>query len=128
SAHAGIWIAAIIFSAIHFQFYGFMPRLMLGALFGYLYYYSGSLIYPIVAHIFNNALTVVAVYLNKMDVMEFDIEGGAELNWYYVVLGVVIFFVNFRAFISNTSKRENDKDMAEWQKVFESDSPIRVEI
>lgn len=128
SAHAGIWLAAIIFSAIHFQFYGFLPRLMLGALFGYLYYCSGSLIYPIIAHILNNALTVVAVYLNKIGVMEFDIEGGAELNWYYVVLGLVIFFVSFRAFISKTPKIENEADMAEWQKVFESDSPIRAEI
>lgn len=128
SAHAGIWLAAIIFSAIHFQFYGFLPRLMLGALFGYLYYCSGSLIYPIIAHTLNNALTVVAVYLNKIGVMEFDIEGGAELNWYYVVLGLVIFFVSFRAFISKTPKIENEADMAEWQKVFESDSPIRAEI
>jgi membrane protease YdiL (CAAX protease family) len=128
NAHAGIWIAAIIFSAIHFQFYGFLPRLMLGALFGYLYYYSGSLVYPIVAHILNNALTVVAVYLNKMDVMEFDIEGGAELKWYYVVLGLVIFFISFKAFISNISKGENEEVMAGWQKVFESDSPIRAEI
>lgn len=128
SAHAGIWLAAIIFSAIHFQFYGFLPRLMLGALFGYLYYCSGSLIYPIIAHILNNALTVVAVYLNKIGVMEFDIEGGAELNWYYVVLGLVIFFLSFRAFISKTPKIENEADMAEWQKVFESDSPIRAEI
>lgn len=128
NAHAGIWIAAIIFSAIHFQFYGFVPRLMLGALFGYLYYYSGSLVYPIVAHILNNALTVVAVYLNKMEVIEFDIEGGTELNWYYVGLGLLIFFVSFKAFISNIPKGENKELMAGWQKVFESDSPIRAEI
>src|SRR5690606_22815032 len=104
NAHAGIWIAAIIFSAIHFQFYGFLPRLMLGALFGYLYYFSGSLVYPIVAHILNNALTVVAVYLNKIGVMEFDIEGTGELKWYYVVLGLVIFLITFRAFISKDEK------------------------
>ena len=125
NAHAGIWIAAVIFSAIHFQFYGFLPRLMLGALFGYLYYFSGSLVYPIVAHILNNALTVVAVYLNKIGVLEFDIEGTGELNWYYVVLGLGIFLISFRAFIS---KDEKNDVMAEWQKVFESETSIRAEI
>src|SRR5690606_29708330 len=40
NAHAGIWLTAFIFSAIHVQFYGFLPRMFLGGLFGYLYYYS----------------------------------------------------------------------------------------
>ncbi|HAZ23715.1 MAG TPA: CPBP family intramembrane metalloprotease domain-containing protein, partial [Algoriphagus sp.] len=40
SVHWGIWLTAIIFSAIHIQFYGFVPRVFLGAIFGYLYVYS----------------------------------------------------------------------------------------
>lgn len=105
NAHAGVWITAIIFSAIHFQFYGFLPRLMLGALFGYLYVYSGSLVYPIVAHILNNTFTVVAVYLNKLGIVEFDIEGTAEVEWYYVLFGLGLFLLSFKAFVS---KDEND--------------------
>src|SRR5690606_1987292 len=58
NAHAGIWLTAFIFSAIHLQFYGFLPRLFLGGIFGYMYLYSGSLIYPILAHIFNNSFTI----------------------------------------------------------------------
>ena len=54
--HLSIWLAAIIFSAIHLQFYGFVPRLLLGALFGYLYYWSGSLLIPMFAHFVNNAI------------------------------------------------------------------------
>ena len=57
--HAAIWIAAFIFSAIHLQFYGFFPRLFLGAFFGYLLYWSGSLWLPIIAHIANNSLYVI---------------------------------------------------------------------
>ena len=105
NAHAGVWITAIIFSAIHFQFYGFLPRLMLGALFGYLYVYSGSLVYPIVAHILNNTFTVVAVYLNKLNIVEFDIEGTAEIEWYYVLFGLGLFLLSFKAFVS---RGEND--------------------
>src|SRR5690606_1514724 len=113
NAHAGIWITAIIFSTIHFQFYGFLPRMMLGALFGYLYLYSGSLVYPILAHILDNTFTVVAVYLNKLGVVEFDIEGGGEVEWYYFLIGLAIFFLSFRAFVSIDDKSKTDGSMAE---------------
>ena len=112
NAHAGVWITAIIFSAIHFQFYGFLPRLMLGALFGYLYVYSGSLVYPIVAHILNNTFTVVAVYLNKLGIVEFDIEGTAEVEWYYVLFGLGLFLLSFKAFVSNDENDGLDGRMA----------------
>ncbi|MDE6782221.1 MAG: CPBP family intramembrane metalloprotease, partial [Paramuribaculum sp.] len=54
SAHAAIWIAAFIFSAFHMQFFGFLPRLLLGAFFGYLLWWSGSLWLPVCAHALNN--------------------------------------------------------------------------
>ncbi|MEX2594085.1 MAG: CPBP family intramembrane glutamic endopeptidase [Anditalea sp.] len=112
NAHAGIWITAVIFSAIHFQFYGFLPRMLLGALFGYLYLYSGSLVYPIIAHVLNNTFTIVAVYLNKLGIMEFDIEGGGEVEWYYVLLGLGIFILSFKAFISNKENNGPNGEMA----------------
>lgn len=59
SPHAAIWIAAFIFSAIHLQFYGFFPRLLLGVYFGYLLYWSGSLWLPVFAHISNNSVYVI---------------------------------------------------------------------
>jgi membrane protease YdiL (CAAX protease family) len=106
SMHMGVWITAIVFSAIHFQFYGFMPRLMLGALFGYLYVYSGSLLYPMVAHALNNTFTVLMVYLNKLDVMEFDLEDSGELYWHYILIGLVVFGISFRLFL----KQQDNKD------------------
>jgi membrane protease YdiL (CAAX protease family) len=72
--HISIWIAAILFSAIHFQFFGFVPRLLLGALFGYLYYWSGNLTLAILAHFVNNAVSVVALYLYQQGKFAFDIE------------------------------------------------------
>lgn len=60
--HWGIWIAAILFSALHMQFYGFIPRMLLGALFGYLFYWSGSLWLPILGHFINNGSVVVLSY------------------------------------------------------------------
>ncbi len=63
SHHAGIWIAAIIFSAIHVQFYGFIPRMLLGALFGYLLVWSNTIWVPVLGHLLNNGITVVAAFV-----------------------------------------------------------------
>lgn len=62
SAHAAVWIAAFIFSALHFQFYGFLPRMLLGAFFGYVLYWTGSLWVPVILHITNNTLYLIEEY------------------------------------------------------------------
>lgn len=59
SNHAGIWIAAIFFSAVHMQFFGFIPRLILGLCFGYLFFWTGNLWLPIIAHFINNLVPVL---------------------------------------------------------------------
>jgi len=61
--HAGIWVAALLFSAMHLEFAGFAPRLLLGALLGYTYYWSRSLWVPIVLHFLFNGLQVIATYV-----------------------------------------------------------------
>lgn len=63
SQTAAIWIAATVFSAVHFQFYGFVPRLLLGAYFGYLLVWSGTVWLPVVAHAFNNIMFVTLSYV-----------------------------------------------------------------
>jgi membrane protease YdiL (CAAX protease family) len=68
--HAGIIISAFIFSFIHFQFFGFLPRFMLGIYFGYLLLWSGSLWVPIAAHLINNGMAVIYYHFstdNKLD-------------------------------------------------------------
>lgn len=57
--HVGILLTAFIFSALHFQFYGFIPRFMLGVYLGYLFYWSRSLWLPILAHVLHNALSLM---------------------------------------------------------------------
>ena len=74
SPHRAIWISAIIFSAIHVQFYGFVPRMLLGALFGYLYYWSGNISIPVLAHFTNNGITVVLSYLQRSGQTSLDPE------------------------------------------------------
>jgi hypothetical protein len=63
--HAAIWVTAIIFSAIHLQFYGFVPRMLMGAMFGYLFVWTGSLWVPVIMHFVNNGMAVVVYYLTE---------------------------------------------------------------
>lgn len=98
SAHWGIWITAIIFSAIHVQFYGFLPRVFLGALFGYMYHYSGTLLYPIIAHILNNALTVVVVYLSNQGYFDFDLESTDSVSYPAGLVGLLVLILGFLYF------------------------------
>jgi uncharacterized protein len=78
SHHWGIWIAAILFSALHMQFYGFLPRMLMGAMFGYLMVWSGSLWAPIFAHFINNGVAVVASYMVQKGTVSPDIEHLGE--------------------------------------------------
>lgn len=89
NVHLAIWVSSAIFSAIHMQFYGFIPRLLLGALFGYLYYWSGNLLIPMFSHFFNNAFAVVMVYMNHLKLIDINIENGEAAPPIYVITGLV---------------------------------------
>ncbi|MBD5225556.1 MAG: CPBP family intramembrane metalloprotease [Bacteroidales bacterium] len=59
NGHLAVWCVALIFSLFHFQFFGIVPRMLLGAYFGYLLWWSGSLWLPIILHILNNTIVVI---------------------------------------------------------------------
>lgn len=61
--HVAVWVSAIIFSAMHFQFFGFIPRILLGAFFGYLYAANGSIWLNATAHALNNSIVVISVWI-----------------------------------------------------------------
>ena len=63
--HLAVWITAIIFSAMHGQVYGFVPRMLLGALFGYAAVWSRSLWVPVLMHDLNNTLYVIGRYITQ---------------------------------------------------------------
>lgn len=90
--HIAIWLTAAIFSFIHMQFYGFLPRLLLGALFGYLVVWSGSLWYSIWAHFVNNAAGVTIMYLIENKHLGADIEtfGANQGDWFYVLISSLV--------------------------------------
>lgn len=61
--HTAVWVTAFIFSFMHFQFYGFIPRMLMGALLGYALVWSGRIGYSIIMHVTNNAMSVLVFYL-----------------------------------------------------------------
>lgn len=88
--HVAIWLAAAIFSAIHFQFYGFLPRMMLGALFGYLYYWSGNLLVAVLAHFVNNGFVLVMMYLHNAGIVEINIEEAKSMPLLLILASLIV--------------------------------------
>ena len=106
--HVAIWATAILFSAIHMQFYGFIPRMLMGATFGYLFAWTGSLWIPIMMHFTNNGIAVIVYYLfgeigenskNYADTI------GAGTTWYIGVISLVITSLGLLIFYRRTHTR-----------------------
>lgn len=96
NVHLGIWVSAFIFSAIHFQFYGFIPRMLLGAFFGYLVIHTGSIWTAVVAHTLNNGYAVVSAYMaGQMPDMSTEDLDNASLNPYFVLISAILFSLLF---------------------------------
>jgi uncharacterized protein len=90
NVNTGIWVSAILFSAMHVQFYGFFPRMLLGVMLGYLYIWSGSLWLPMLAHFINNGAAVVLTYLFKSQMISIDPDKMGTQNDYVAVMISVI--------------------------------------
>ena len=105
--HMAIWITAFIFSAIHMQFYGFIPRMLMGAMFGYVFVWTNSLWLPIIMHFTNNGLAVIVYYLvgtgegekNYADTI------GAGTTWWLGLISLVITSLGLLIFYRRTHTR-----------------------
>lgn len=90
--HTAVWMTAILFSAFHAQFYGFIPRMLLGVVLGYLYVWSGSLWLSMFFHFLNNGLAVLFTYLiGKGEISKTaETVGAGDTPIYFVVLSAVM--------------------------------------
>ena len=110
--HLAIWCSAILFSAIHLQFYGFVPRMLMGALFGYALVWTGTIWVPILMHFTNNAAAVILYFISLrmgLDIEKVDAIGTGDTLWLGVV-SMVMTIVGIYAFrrsttMSNASSR-----------------------
>ncbi|MEI6695452.1 MAG: CPBP family intramembrane glutamic endopeptidase [Bacteroidota bacterium] len=107
--HIAIFVAAFLFSAIHMQFFGFLPRFVLGLLLGYLYYFSKNLWVPIAAHFFNNASAVIASFLYNRKIIHSDIDTLVSAKGDYLLI-IVSFALTLLLMISIYKREKNTKD------------------
>lgn len=92
SRHMGVWLAAAAFSAVHMQFFGFVPRFLLGLVLGYLYEWSGNILVPMAAHFTQNAFQLVLIYLAQSHRLptSFDPDANQALPWPTVLVSAVL--------------------------------------
>lgn len=115
--HVAIWAAAAIFSFVHFQFYGFIPRMLLGAMFGYMLWWTGSLWVPMLMHFVNNCAAVVVAfwaynYMEEENVAILETIGTEDtlLLGVFSVCIVLIMMVMYGYFYSRCSSVVKEKE------------------
>ena len=96
--HVSVWLTAIIFSVIHFQFYGFFPRLFLGAILGYLFLYTRNLWIPIILHFLNNA-TVIVVNFFWNDTEWYNRIENATISHSYIYIALISLLTTIILFV-----------------------------
>jgi len=107
--HLAIWLAALIFSAIHMQFQGFLSRMLLGGILGYMYHWTGNLWVPIFAHLVNNAVQIIGQYFFQKGMIETNIDQAIlDVNWVMTLVAFAVVGV-----LSFAMKKLNDRNQEE---------------
>ena len=110
NAHIGIIIASAIFSIIHMEFYGLLPRFVLGMLLGYMYYYSRSIWIPIAMHFANNGTIVFLYYLNNIGTINIDVESFGKTNIFVLIFSIIAMIALFWFTIKLNKKEKLNTD------------------
>lgn len=98
-----VWSGALIFSAIHFQFFGFVPRLLMGAFFGFLLVWTGSIWPGVFAHALNNSIVVFSTWLfgnqdSELSLIGVSAEGEIPWATIFSVAATFLFLYQFRRY------------------------------
>ncbi|MDB4918436.1 type II CAAX endopeptidase family protein [Mucilaginibacter sp.] len=96
NTHVAVWITAILFSAFHMEFFGFLPRLLLGVFFGYFVAWSGSIWTGVWAHFLNNSTVVIITYLFQKKIISGDpndqhMFNNAGYAISFIIVGALLF-------------------------------------
>ena len=109
--HVAIWLTAALFSLFHGELFAFLPRFVLGAALGYLFYYSGSIWINIMTHFLNNALAILLFYLAYNGVVDISLTESLSAPWYLSLIGASIAVALFVFFFAKNSRRDLKSDI-----------------
>ena len=106
NVHIAIFITAFLFSALHMQFFGFLPRFLLGILFGYLFVWSGNLWFPIMAHLIHNTIPVIAYFIYSGELAESTVDSFASGSgaWVYALISTILLVLFCKQFKQTTNE------------------------
>jgi membrane protease YdiL (CAAX protease family) len=108
--HAAIIVVAVLFSFMHLQFLGFIPRILLGAMFGYLFAWTGSIWVPVTAHFVNNTIAVAFYFFYNRGLIGDDLNTiGSEKGSIAYTLSSIIFLVVMMGAIRIAEKRKANR-------------------
>ncbi|MCC7466499.1 MAG: CPBP family intramembrane metalloprotease, partial [Saprospiraceae bacterium] len=96
-------LASVIFSAAHMQFEGFIPRMLLGFILGWLYWQTKNLWVPVLCHFFNNGMQVMGQYLYKQDLSTVDLEKDIQVPWQFAAMSLFMVWAVVRLIRQNTA-------------------------
>jgi len=126
-----VWLSAFLFSALHLQFEGFIPRLILGAILGYLYLYTKNLWVPILGHLFNNGAQVVIEYVRpgEFDLAQTEAVEQPPFWWLLVgIAGVVFLLYLLKGKPFKDGKNQAAAADQNWKMIYRSSDAVQVEL
>lgn len=106
NAFVGILVTSVLFSAMHFEFYGFIPRIVLGIILGYMFYLTGSIWSSMLMHFVNNATIVMLYYLNFNSIIAVDVEKFGSSDNVFVIAGSLLVTVAIFVICHRLRKRD----------------------
>lgn len=107
NAFVGILVTSVLFSAMHFEFYGFIPRIVLGIILGYMFYLTGSIWSSMLMHFVNNATIVMLYYLNFNSIIAVDVEKFGSSDNVFVIAGSLLVTVAIFVVCHRLRKRDS---------------------
>jgi membrane protease YdiL (CAAX protease family) len=93
NVHLAVIISAILFSALHLQFYGFLPRFILGLFLGYLFVWTRSIWVPILVHFFNNGIAVFAAWMYSRGSIKTDASSFGDVGQPFVIIASLVMVI-----------------------------------
>lgn len=88
-----IVVTAIVFSAIHFSYYGFLSRMSLGIVLGCIYYFTKTIWMPMLMHFINNAIGVTTLYFVRADPQKVEAVVNGNLTYYWVFIAIIVVYL-----------------------------------